>query len=139
MYSSKIFSFTISAIARSKTFVGESSFYVTAGSNPTGDKNICHLLLLFLLLHVVRERSFRQADLSSREVLQCMWACACVRVCGVCLYAISSAPNNCRHIQQVGRKRSKEEHSFPASHYRSCFCKQINCKTVSQFSHQKRR
>ena len=55
----------ISVAARSKAWVCDRSLAANAGSNPAGGMDAC----LFRVLCVVRERSVRRVDHSSRGVL----------------------------------------------------------------------
>jgi hypothetical protein len=56
-------------VARSKAWVCGHSLAGMAGSNPTGDMDVC----LLCLLYVVGYRSLRRADHSSRGVLATVW------------------------------------------------------------------
>ena len=81
----------IPATARFKAWVCGRSLAGVTGSNTTRDMDVC----LFWILCVVRWRSLREADPSSRGVLQCV--CVCVSL------SVISCNNDLLHLQWVGR------------------------------------
>ena len=82
--------------ARSKAWVCCRSLAGIAGSNPAGGMDVC----LLWMLCVVRQRSLRRADPSSREVLPCVCVCVWVWSHATILKCSSPSAIQIHHINQ---------------------------------------